>query len=711
MAENLAAVLKPPFFVTKQKGDPEQLLQDWKLYIEGFKDYLLVTKAAGEHSADHTNCAACKASQAMLRMVGGENMKSLMEHVGKVVVGDTFEQVIKKVEDGIMKQTNQSVARHKLFMSMGQEDRSFAEWYPLVKEQAARCDFSNYSKEMATRDALLFQTTNDKLKQKILSEDMDLDKTIKIGLALEQSKKKVDEMNSKRPERKEVDRVAKLEEKIRALETKGPKVKKKCEKCEFAAHTSGKCPAENNEWFQCHKTGHFARSSLCKKKRQENRSGGSGRKETKAKSGNKSRKVSESEGESETDSERSNRVKEGVRALDASKVDSVVLKVQAMDHGSASRSADLKLVVDTGVNRTLIAEEMWLQLKPGKGLRKPKLKKARKRFIPYGTNQRLVCLGRSKVSLEVEAGARITTIAYVMRGTDSESLLGRVDAKKLGVVSIDLKGAGEVVRSVEERHQQQEQGDPQRMQVLVEEYPQLFQGIGKAVGVEPIHVYVDESVTPIQQKRRPIPIHYVERFKDLLEELKDKGVVTGPLSQENSLGWIHNPVIVDKKSGNEIRLNLDTKPMAKAVTTSHYPIPTPQELRHSFVGSDTFSALDMRHSFFQFKMDEETKRHYVFWTPWGLYRFETLAMGVSSASAETHERIRRMLARLEGVAQIKDDIVVHGCGEEHDGRLKEVFKRLAKHGLTLNRQGHLETGGLHEQGEDCSRTKLRKGGR
>ena len=102
-------------------------------------------------------------------------------------------------------------------------------------------------------------------------------------------------------------------------------------------------------------------------------------------------------------------------------------------------------------------------------------------------------------------------------------------------------------------------------------------------------------------------------------------------------------------------------------------------------GSTKFSFLDMKHSFFQFEMDDDTRRHYVFWIPLGLYRYNTLAMGVRSASAETHERIRRILAGLDGVVQVKDDIVVHGSEEEHDKRLELVLERLSHHNLTLNR--------------------------
>jgi hypothetical protein len=124
--------------------------------------------------------------------------------------------------------------------------------------------------------------------------------------------------------------------------------------------------------------------------------------------------------------------------------------------------------------------------------------------------------------------------------------------------------------------------------------------------------------------------------------------------------------------------------MAKAVKTAKFPIPTPTELRNKLRGSDRFLALDMTDSFFQFEMDEESSRHYTFWTTKGLYKFNTLAQGVSSASAETHDRIRKILEDLEGVIQIKDDMIVHGEGEKHDENLCKVFDRLEEHGVTLN---------------------------
>ena len=96
--------------------------------------------------------------------------------------------------------------------------------------------------------------------------------------------------------------------------------------------------------------------------------------------------------------------------------------------------------------------------------------------------------------------------------------------------------------------------------------------------------------------------------------------------------------------------------------------------------------VDLNHAFHQFVLDEESQELFVFYTPWGLYKYNTLVMGVSSASSECHERIRRILEGLEGIQQIKDDIVVHGKGEEHNKRLKALLKRLQQYNITLRQE-------------------------
>ena len=54
-------------------------------------------------------------------------------------------------------------------------------------------------------------------------------------------------------------------------------------------------------------------------------------------------------------------------------------------------------------------------------------------------------------------------------------------------------------------------------------------------------------------------------------------------------------------------------------------------------------------------------------------------MGVTSAKSECHERIRLVVEGWRGVQQIKDDIVMHRAGKEHNSRLVALLERLAEY--------------------------------
>ena len=717
MAEMLAS-FKPPPFKVKSEGDPELLLQKFKEYIETFTFYLDATGQDGEHTEGHVQqggavCKGCKKAKSTLMLVGGREMIDLFKHTGKVEDLDTYSQAVTKVEEGIKKQTNQASAKFKLFQQMPQGDQPYSKWYPQVKEQASRCDWTGYNTEKAARDAILFQTNNKKLMKKIIAEDIDFNETVKVGLAMEQGAKKVDEIRS--TGRKEVEKVANLNvtngrdtsfadlcDMVRSLKSdqkKKGKVKassENCKNCNFKHRAGQSCPAKDKTCNQCEKKGHFANSSECHMKKKH-------KKET-------LRAVKESESsQSETDSVESvGRVKEeaeGVRAVKSEKSEVSRVRLTVLDKGKASEKEDVELLIDSGVNKTLLSEKDWQKFKAKPGERKLKLKRCFTKFSPFGTKVTLPMMGRSVCRMEARGGAKVTTMVYVVKG-ESQSLLGLKDGKALGIIDIKPEGRVEVdTEDVKEDTEEVNHVTPTKKENKVEEglvsdgqtqneidsdmkyiaskYPAVFNGLGRAK-VEPIHIEIDPSVRPVQQKQRRIALKYKERFRKHLEELKAEGVIEGPLKSKFATGWISNPVITSKSyTDKKIRVNLDTRPMADAVKTTKFPIPTPSELRHDFFGSDRFSSLDMNHAFHQFELSPASKDLYTFWTDEGLYRYNTLVMGASSGSSECQERLRLILVGLKGVAQIKDDIVVHGKGREHDERLEAVFKRLMEYNITL----------------------------
>jgi len=102
-------------------------------------------------------------------------------------------------------------------------------------------------------------------------------------------------------------------------------------------------------------------------------------------------------------------------------------------------------------------------------------------------------------------------------------------------------------------------------------------------------------------------------------------------------------VITDKKDTGDIRVTLDCQEVNKVIYPTHEPIPTSDELRHTLIGCDRFSTLDMTNCYHQFEIEENAQKLYAFRTPWGIYRYKRMVMGTSPASSEIQKRIRAIV--------------------------------------------------------------------
>ena len=95
--DGLFNLLKPALFKSVKDGDPDALLQDFEEYVEIMKKFFTTTGAAGQHTA----CGAFAKENAMMTLIGGKEMDELFKHTGRVLDGDTFENAITKVRNGI----------------------------------------------------------------------------------------------------------------------------------------------------------------------------------------------------------------------------------------------------------------------------------------------------------------------------------------------------------------------------------------------------------------------------------------------------------------------------------------------------------------------------------------------------------------------------------------------------------------------------------
>jgi hypothetical protein len=187
----------------------------------------------------------------------------------------------------------------------------------------------------------------------------------------------------------------------------------------------------------------------------------------------------------------------------------------ALDHGRPSQPRPVEFLIDSGVNKTLLSEADWTELKKNQGIR---LKKNHTQFTICGSMEKPTILGRTKCELQAECGAMV--VAYVVMGA-KQSLLGLVHSEALGIV--EIKPAGQIKKDVcqlsptkiEEPHHFVSKGQTQSeidsdMHLLVQQNPNVFQGLGKAK-VDPIHIEINHDIKPVQQKAIPIALHYRDR--------------------------------------------------------------------------------------------------------------------------------------------------------------------------------------------------------
>ena len=98
-----------------------------------------------------------------------------------------------------------------------------------------------------------------------------------------------------------------------------------------------------------------------------------------------------------------------------------------------------------------------------------------------------------------------------------------------------------------------------------------------------------------------------------------------------------------------------------------------------------FSKLDLKCGFHQVEPKTESRLITTFITHRGLYQYKRLMFETTSDTDKYQKIVKDVFIGCKGVANITDDLIIHGCGiKEHDENLLVVLRRLRERGLTLN---------------------------
>ena len=152
-------------------------------------------------------------------------------------------------------------------------------------------------------------------------------------------------------------------------------------------------------------------------------------------------------------------------------------------------------------------------------------------------------------------------------------------------------------------------------------------------------------------------------FRKIIDELLEQGVIRPGKSLYAS------PAFLIPKSGEDFRMVVGYWKVNTKVVFDSYPMPTIEQAFEQFGGAVRFSVLDLNSAYYQIPLSEKSRRITAFCTPFGLFEFNKLPMGISVGCQGLSRVVDELFADLKGiyVFNFLDDLVVYSKSPEGHG--------------------------------------------
>ncbi|KAL9979812.1 hypothetical protein ACROYT_G017529 [Oculina patagonica] len=171
-----------------------------------------------------------------------------------------------------------------------------------------------------------------------------------------------------------------------------------------------------------------------------------------------------------------------------------------------------------------------------------------------------------------------------------------------------------------------------------------------------------------------LPLLVGENEQDL-ERLEKAGTIEPVQYSE----WA-TPIVPVMKSDGTVRVCGDYKLTVNKVSKlDGYPIPKLDDLYTKLAGGQTFTELDLSHAYEQMLVDENSREFLTINTHKGLFRYNRLPYGVSSAPGIFQRTMEGLLQGIPSTGVLLDNILITGPStEEHLDNIEKVLGRLSE---------------------------------
>jgi len=215
---------------------------------------------------------------------------------------------------------------------------------------------------------------------------------------------------------------------------------------------------------------------------------------------------------------------------------------------------------------------------------------------------------------------------------------------------------------------------------LFSKFTKLFDGKLRHFTDERVHLDIDETITPKRSRAYAVPHMHKTLFKRELDRLVQIDV----LEKTGRANWVSGTFIVPKKDGR-VRWVSDFRALNKAIRRKYYPLPKINEILSRRKSYKFLSKMDLSMQYYTFLLDNESSELCTIATPFGLYKYKRLPMGVSTSPDIAQEIMERILGHLEDLEIYIDDLAAFSnTWKEHIKLLDKILTILQDKGFSVN---------------------------
>ena len=145
-------------------------------------------------------------------------------------------------------------------------------------------------------------------------------------------------------------------------------------------------------------------------------------------------------------------------------------------------------------------------------------------------------------------------------------------------------------------------------------------------------------------------------------------------------------MVVAPKANGDVRLCLDARLVNTEIEREKHPIPTLESIIDDMNGVVYFSKLDMKETYYQVELDEQSRHLTNFQTLEGLKRYTRLCYGINNAFEQFQKGLNQSIGKINNAKFISDDFVIYTKSlQEHYETLEKVFLEIKELNIRLNK--------------------------